>query len=901
MVQTRSASSKFKKLLEPVHKYQLSNGLQILVRPTSTIPKVSSQLWYHVGSKDEATGEKGIAHLIEHMIFKGTSRLSESDINTITHKLSGSCNAFTSYDYTGYLFDFPTQHWHYALDIMADCMRNCTFKEEQLYSELKAVIQELKMYKDHYVTSLAESMLTSLFADHPYHYPIIGYKQDLWSLNRQALVNFYRHHYIPNNATLVVVGDVQPEQVLEKAGHYFGALEPDLSYVRKRFHHNQDFMSTGITLYRDISQSYLLLGFVVPGLSSKQGYLLDVLTWLLGLGKGSRLQTLLIHEKAVATDVETFIYDLFDYSVFFILVEPKELALIDTIVDLIGHELQMAAHKGFTALELQRAVKKTENAYWSLLESNQKQAYELGKLFVATGDEHYFLNYLNHNAATLAEEVQELVRTYLRPSIMCKGQVIPFQEAERKYWLIAQDISDKEDAQVLQAKVREVTIEPPLIATTIQPQSPATFHYPRCSQSELSNGIQVLWYHNPNVPKIELVMEFAAKHYYDPFELQGLSLFVSNLLSEGTKQHTATELAQLLGSYGMTFTAWPGYVSLSMLSEDFEKGLSILHEILTQSLFAPQAVERVRDKLLADLNSYWDEPTEFVAALVKKYIYKGHPYSKGQLGERESIKKITPEQVVDWFCKTITPDKLAIAIVGDLQPYAMPGLLEQYFGKWQGKEALSIEFPPLHKPEPGFISYPINRDQIVLCFADLSISRKSENYDALLLFDQIFGGGVLGSMSSKLFDLREQTGLFYTITGSLIAGAEEEPGLVLIKTIVSTDRLKEAETRIKQMVSSVVELITEQELEQAKNALINSLVDNFESNRKIAHAFLFLRRYDLPADYFDKRAARINSITLAQVKEAARQVLNPDRFTVIKIGRINNATTAIKDNGYSTV
>src|ERR1700722_10779772 len=113
---------------------KLDNGLNILVVEKNNIPKVSIQLWYNVGSKDEKSGEKGIAHFIEHMIFKGTKKLSESDINLITHKLSGTCNAFTSYDYTGYLFDLPTQNWHESLPIMADCMRNCTFKPEFLNS-----------------------------------------------------------------------------------------------------------------------------------------------------------------------------------------------------------------------------------------------------------------------------------------------------------------------------------------------------------------------------------------------------------------------------------------------------------------------------------------------------------------------------------------------------------------------------------------------------------------------------------------------------------------------------------------------------------------------------------------------------------------------------------------------
>lgn len=146
-----------------VVKKVLSNGMTILVRSSHVIPKVSLQIWYNVGSKDELLGEKGIAHLIEHMIFKGTDILSESDINTVVHKLSGSCNAFTSFDYTGYLFNFPTHHWKEALPIMADCMINCSFKDEMLNSEMKAVIQELKMNRDRYQREIMVGLLSDVF------------------------------------------------------------------------------------------------------------------------------------------------------------------------------------------------------------------------------------------------------------------------------------------------------------------------------------------------------------------------------------------------------------------------------------------------------------------------------------------------------------------------------------------------------------------------------------------------------------------------------------------------------------------------------------------------------------------------------------------------------------------
>lgn len=177
-----------------VHKYVLKNGLTLLIRPVKTTQNVSTQIWYSVGSKHEADDEKGLAHWLEHMCFKGTDKLSETDIRLTCAKLSGSYNASTNYDRTRYFIDLPAQHWFEALPILADMMTNCTFKQDLLNAELQVVIQEMKNGKDNYGSHLMQTLMASIFPDHPYHYPVIGFKSDLESLTREKLVNFYKKH-----------------------------------------------------------------------------------------------------------------------------------------------------------------------------------------------------------------------------------------------------------------------------------------------------------------------------------------------------------------------------------------------------------------------------------------------------------------------------------------------------------------------------------------------------------------------------------------------------------------------------------------------------------------------------------------------------------------------------------
>ena len=229
---------------------------------------------------------------------------------------------------------------------------------------------------------------------------------------------------------------------------------------------------------------------------------------------------------------------------------------------------------------------------------------------------------------------------------------------------------------------------------------------------------------------------------------------------------------------------------------------------------------------------------------------------------------------------------MRIAIVGDINDKDIAALVAKKLGGWQGVTVADLEFPPLETIKAHDVNYPINRDQVVLCMATLSVTRTDADFDKLYLFDQIFGSGVLGSMASRLFQLREQSGLFYTIQGSVTVQANDQPGIAMVKTIVSLDRLKEAEKLIKETIDTVPDSLQPVELEEAKRALLNALINNFETNFGTAKSFVFLDRYNFPADYFDNRGAMLAPITVDQVRDAAKKILRSNRMVTLRIGRV---------------
>ncbi len=867
---------------QSVVKKILLNGLIILVRPVANIPEVSTQLWYHVGSKDEMSLEKGNAHLIEHMIFKGTEKLSETDITATTNKLSGYANAFTFYDYTTYVFDFPTQHWKESLTLLSDCMRNCRFEEQMLNSELKAVIQELKLRKDAYSQTLWLSMMSSIFPDHPYHYPVIGFKQDLWNLKRDDLFNFYHKHYVPNNAVLVVVGDVDPEEVFKEAEKAFGSIAKDPCYERPEFYIGKDLVAQSTTVYRDIQQPYGLFGFVFPGAKEKNSYEIEVLAALLGGAKSSRLTKKLVDDLQLVTEFEAFSTRLEDATLFTFYFSARDQSKIEDIRAVILTEIEEIIKNGIPCEELTKAVKQVKIKLFSLLESNYEQAKIIGESYILTGDENALFKIPTYTAMHLEKNIRHLLKTYATVETMHTCQLLPLTKEGKKQWSELQKVSDHEDARILNGRIRDIPVETASYANTVEVKEAKKFTFLKPKKYTLSNGVKVFEINNTNVPKIEIVLTLD-KGITDVEATPGLYGFVCQLLQEGTNKYPGSLFAHEKDKYGIWISVREGEFRLSMLKEDFEKGIELLSELLMKAAFEEIAIEKIRAAVIADIKMTWDNPKFYIGQLVCKHVYQTHPYGKDTIGTVGDMESVSQKELVDFYKKYITAYKARIAVAGDVGGYNVHKILEKYVGRWESKEVEKPFFPCVKDVKEKTVNHEAQRDQVVLTFACPSITRLDKDYDKLLLFDRILSG----SMNSRLFRLREQTGVFYTIHGSLMAGADEQPGMLNVGTIVSLDRLEEAKKLIKKTLKEMPDLITQEELDTAKRAVIQAQIKTFASNARIAGAYVTLDRYNFPDTYFDDRAKVINAITLDQVKEAARKILVDKELITVQVGRVS--------------
>lgn len=865
----------------------LSNGLTVLVRSIKDAATVSIQLWYNVGAKDEVDGEHGMAHFIEHMIFKGTEKLTETDIDLVTTKLSGDCNAFTWSDWTGYVFNIPVANWDKVLPIMADCMENCTFKQDHLNSELKAVIQELKMCKDQFARNLREVMITNIFESHPYHYSTIGFKQDLWNLRRETLLAFYKKYYTPDNAVMVVVGDVDPKDVHEKMEKEFGHIPAGNGWNRKSFYVNEDIKSKSIRLYRDIKQPICHIAYVLPGFVEQKQFEFEVFGVVLAGGKSSRLHKLLVDDLQLVVDVQPIVFHLQDRTIFFIAFNPKEEKDIDLIVRHIQSQIDDIAQNGATEKEVERARRFVKLEHEQSLENTFKQAFEIGQYFVHMHSIDGFLNYGNVSCQQIMQTIQDTAATYCTAVVRHQGDVLAIPQAHVEALNKLQQASDEEDTLFLNAKQRESVVEGGSYVHSVTINEKKVSNFSKPGSLTLSNGMELLWLHNDTVDTVELLLNMKADHRYDNDAQQGIGMVVSSMLLEGTKNYPGQQFADEVESYGISLNAIPGSIGMTLLKEDLNKGLTLLTEMLVRADFTEKSFAKVKEQSELQLKTFWDTPTSFNWQLARELVYKNHPHAKLATGSQETIATITLQDCVDYYKKMVTPKGARLAIVGNLADVNVQELVEKTVGAWQGEMVEDLNYPSLTTLEKQTVVSPINRDQIVLNFVGLSVERFHEDFDKILLFDQILCGSTVHSMSTRLFKLRQRSGLFYTCGGSLVAGANEQPGMIFIRTIVSPDRAAEAEAAILQVIDEAINDLQEEELSEAKRMLINSFDKLYDSNAKKAGTFLFLNKYNLPADYFSQRTELLQKITIEEIQTAVRKILSSEKLAVIKIGRVS--------------
>ena len=418
-------------LKDQVFETLLSNGLKVILLENPKAPLVTFQVWYRVGSRNEAWEKTGLSHMLEHMMFKGTEQIGPEEFSRIIQENGGNNNAFTSRDYTAYYETLSSDRIQVAMDLESDRMQKLLLKEEDFRTERMVVMEERRLRtEDNPISSLHEQLEAVAFQVQPYHWPIIGWMEDLGRLTLEDLKAYYRTYYNPVNAFLVVVGDFKKEELLPKIEKSFGSIPRGAKPEQQKALDPPQIGERRVSVKKEAQLPYLAMGYRVPNLQEPDGYVLEVIATLLSEGKSSRLHLSLVREKRLAFSADAD-YSLLskDPSLFYLAANPlpgKEVAEVEKALD---QEVERLQKEQVGEKELEKTKNQLEASFIFAQDSLFYQAMLLARYENALGWKSLD-DYLPSIRRVSPEDIQRVSKRYLVPENRTVGVLIPLPPKE---------------------------------------------------------------------------------------------------------------------------------------------------------------------------------------------------------------------------------------------------------------------------------------------------------------------------------------------------------------------------------------------------------------------------------------------------------------------------------------
>lgn len=410
---------------ERVRETLLPNGLKVLLLEDHKAPTAVIQVWYRVGSRNESLGKTGLAHLLEHLMFKGTAKTGPEEYSRIVQRNGGNDNAFTSDDNTTYFAQIASDRLPVVIDLEADRMQNLAFDDSQFGPEHRVVIEERRLRtEDSPVSALFEIINATAYVAHPYQWPTIGWMRDLEQATRTDALAFYREHYTPGNAFVVCAGDFSADDILAHIESTFGKLPAGPPPAPVRALEPAQDGERRVVLRREAQLPFVDLAYHVPNLDSRDAVVLEVLAAVLGGGKSARLERHLVHDQRLAREVGSS-YDLtsVDPGLFHVYAQPLPGKTTDRLEQALRGEIRNLQTKPVGARELETAKNGLESSFILAQDSLFYQAMMLGQYEMAGGWRRID-SYVDTVRAVAAEDIERVAAAYLRPENSTVGTLV---------------------------------------------------------------------------------------------------------------------------------------------------------------------------------------------------------------------------------------------------------------------------------------------------------------------------------------------------------------------------------------------------------------------------------------------------------------------------------------------
>jgi zinc protease len=862
----------------PVFERTMANGLKALVLPRRHAPVVVCDLYYPVGSFDEPPGKTGLAHFVEHMLFKGTERFPKGQIDRLAFVAAGQSNAETGEDSTHYWFAFPSDRWDLALAIESDRMRGATFEPREVEAERHVIAEERAREQESPFGRLDQSHLTASYVRHPYRNPILGWPDDLARIDVADLKSFYHQHYRPDGAVLVVVGDVDASQALDAAeGHFAGLARGEPMASTASLDEPRQIGRREFSLIEPESVARGLFGWHTVPLGHSDGPALDILSDLLTCGRRSRLWDHLVEQEKLASWVETGQEGARRAGQFLLQVEAVPGAEPERIDEEIGRIIGRLADEGPTPAELERSRNRLEAAWRWEQEDLAGLAGGLG-LFALNGDWRAWQAEHRAALAIQAEDVRRVASAYLSESNLTVGWSLP-RPSRSITVLMPTEARDREDRPqpVVTPVPRPIALEIPAGPTKLADFAPRKLTLP--------NGMRLLTERRPGtgVVALELFVDAGLLRESKP----GLAYLTGRMLEEGSASKSAQEMAEVIEDVGGALEVGSTGASLRVRAEDLSMAVEWLADLAIRPDFPAESLGWAKQKIVAELQSDRDDPAFRADLIFRNLVYGNHAYSRDPRGTSRETSRLTRAEIIDHHTRFFKPDGAYLVAVGDFDPRKLLGLVKAKFGGWPGSTEAAPMVPRLvraSRPRVRRVAYP--GEQVHILLGHLGVPRSHPDFDALAVADHILGSGP-GFTDRLSRVIRDELGLAYSVGGGMTDSADIESGMFRIYLGTGPDETDRAIAAVLEQVRLMhAGEFSDEEVDRARQYLAGSWVFDYQTVEQRAERLMELERWGLPLDEPLRWPDRIAKVTPRRVRQAARTHIDPSAMVRVEYGPI---------------
>jgi zinc protease len=880
----------------PVFEQILDNGLKALVLPRRRAPIVVCDLYYPVGSFDEPTGLTGLAHFVEHMLFKGTERFPKGEIDRLVQVAAGQSNAETCEDSTHYWFSFPADRWELALAIEADRMRGARFDPHEVEAERQVIGEERAREINSPQGRLDQNHLAVTYLRHPYRNPILGWPDDIARIKVDDLKAFYQTHYRPEGAVLVVVGDLEPSAAFDRiSSHFAGVPAGKVPLARPKTVEPRQTGRRAFSLTEADSAPRALFGWRTVPRGHRDAPVLDVLADLLCCGRRARLWRSLVETEKTATWIEASHNAARRAGQFFIQLEAATGADSAAIEERVAAELFALGQAGPSAAELARSKRRLQAAWRWEQEDLASLAAGLGNSGL-WGDWRVWQTEHRAALAVTAARIRRVIEKYLVECNLTVGWSLPRPRGRRVLFAGVPPAALQGDRAARQAPVppsvsaaagTKIAAAPAVTPTALVPLA-KPFRISRLAdfqphRTRLHNGLRLVFERRPGtgVVALELFADAGLLREAKP----GLACLTGRLLEEGTATWTAQQLAERIEDVGGTLEVNSTGGSLRVCCEDLALALELLADVTLRPAFPADALGWVSRRIAAELRGDLEDPAFRTELLFRGLIYGAHPLSRDPRGLVREIGRLTRRDVVEHHRRHFAPENTILAVVGDFDPRRLISQVKACFSDWSPNHRPLPPPPPVPKPgRPRTRRIAHQGEQSHIMLGHLGIARNHPDFDALAVLDCIFGSGP-GFCDRLSRIVRDELGLVYSIGGGMTDSADVVPGLFRVYAATMPEEAKRVIATVTEQIKAMhAGAFSNDEVERARGYLAGAWVFDFQSVEQRADRLLELERWGLDLEEPRRWPARIAAITPRQVRSAARRHLRPDALSRVELG-----------------